>query len=281
MENSLSNRALLVSVKISQWSGRKQDAIATNTVSAKHNTSLNAGSYTKKLLPKAKELETVNALAQNARKYFHENTLPWMHDGTRIISAKNHFNFAAEIRKLKSEYETAVEKLSDAYPDLKVNAKNQLGNLYDVNEYPQTIGDRYSFEIIYMPLPDVKDFRTEISDTEKQEFIAQVELTANNAMRDAWSRLHEVVKNAAEKLSKPDAIFRDSLIDNITKIVNTLPLLVISDDKNLENATNEVKQIVSKLRTDNLRANKTDREKAASDLSKIEKSLGAFMGCAK
>lgn len=279
--NGLSRRALLVAVNISAWTGRKLDKKATATANETHHAESSAGSYHKKLLPQAAELAKVAAIASNARAYFHANTLPWMADGTRIISAKNYLNFASEIRKIKSEYESAVSEFSAAYPKLKQDAEKTLGDLYNPNEYPDFISDRFSFEVNYLPLPDVSDFRIEVSEAEKAEFSRKMREIESAAMRDAWSRLHSVIKNAAEKLSKPDAVFRDSLIDNISEMANILPMLNITEDSQLEKVSSDVKALVSKLIPETIRANPSERQDAASKLAALERNLSAYVGVKK
>jgi hypothetical protein len=276
--SGLSQRALLVAVNISQWAGRKLDRKATETVNSTYKTSNIAGQYTKKLLPGANELEAVNQVAGQARKYFYEQTLPWMSDGTRIISAKNYLKFVSEMRKLKSDFEAKVKDFESAYPRLKANAAQSLGDLYNATEYPDTISDRFHLEVSYLPMPDAKDFRVEISEAEKREFQRKMRQVESEAMRDVWTRLHTVVKAAALKLSTKDAIFRDSLIENITEMTALLPMLNIANDSKLDAAAKEIDDLVSKLSPDTLRVNQDERDKASKALSDIESRMGAFMG---
>jgi hypothetical protein len=161
---------------------------------------------------------------------------------------------------------------------LKVEAKKRLGDLYDPDDYPADIEDRFKFEVSYLPLPDAKDFRVAISEAEKREFQRKMREVESKAMTDAWSRLHSVVKTAAEKLSNPDAIFRDSLLANISEMTSILPMLNISNDSKLEEARREVESLVSKLSSDTLRENQGERAKASKRLADIESRMGAFMG---
>lgn len=277
LESGLSRRALLVAVNISSWAGRKLDRQATNSANTIHKASASAGSYHKKLLPESKELAKISAISSAARSYFYENSLPWLCDGTRIISAKNYLNFAKEIVKIKSEYEKAVSEFIAVYPQLKKDAESKLGELYKLNEYPDSIADKFSFEINYLPMPDVSDFRIDVSETEKNEFKRKILEVEHVAMRDAWSRIHSVIKNAAEKLAS-GAMFRDSLIENITEMTAILPMLNISDSDDMNQAMQEINSVVSKIIPGTLRENKHERQDAAAKLAEIEKSLSAYIG---
>lgn len=279
--SGLSQRALLVSVNVSSWAARKLDKRATETVNVQHKTSSVAGQYTKKLLPAAKELEAVNQVVSQARKFFYEQTLPWMSDGTRIISAKNYLKFVSEMRKLKSDFESRVKDFAAAYPRLKQNAAAALGDLYDAAEYPEDIEARFSFDVSYFPMPDAKDFRIEISEAEKREFQRKMQAVESEAMRDVWTRLHGVVKTAAEKLGTKDAIFRDSLIENISEMTALLPMLNVSNDSKLDDAAREIEALVSKLAPETLRVNQNERDKASKALADIESKMSAFISPSK
>lgn len=281
--SGLSQRALLVAVNISQWTGRRLDRKATDAVNDANKAESTAGAYHKRLLPGASELQSVQTIASQARKYYYENTLPWLADGTRIISSKNYLNFTAEMRKIKGQFETAVKDFSKAYPKLKTEAARALGDLYNSEEYPDSrdIGDKFSIEVSYLPIPDIKDFRVEVSEAEKRDFQRKMKAVESAAMRECWQRLATVVKTAADRLSSPDSIFRDSLIQNIQDVASILPTLAVSDDANLEATRLEVESIVSKLSPDTLRVNAGERTKAGKALADIEARMGAFMGAAK
>lgn len=279
-ESSLSTRALLVHINISQWAGRRTDKQATETVIKEHKTNLSAGSYNKRLLPNATELEAIATIASSIRKYFYEQTLPWMTDGSRIISAKNQMKFATEIRKMISEFETAVIDFESAYPRLQAAAQKTLGGLYNNGEYPShaTIKNKFKIEVNYMPLPDVKDFRVEVSEAEKKAFVDKIKETESAAMHEVWNRLHTVVKAAAEKLAEPDAIFRESLLENVRSMCDMLPALNVSDDEKLNQAKKDIEKLISGYSSNSLREDKSKRADAAKKLKSVTDKMGAFMG---
>lgn len=278
--SALSQRALLVHINISQWTGRRADKQATDTVIKAHKTDSTAGGYTKRLLPGAKELEAVATIASQIRTYFYEQTLPWMTDGSRIISAKNHLKFAAEIRKMIAGFDSAVLDFEAAYPRLQAQAQKTLGGLYKGDEYPtpSEIKQKFKCEVSYLPLPDVKDFRVEVSESEKRAFVEKMKETESNAMRSVWERLHTVTRAAAEKLGAPDAIFRDSLLDNVKELCEMLPALNVSDDAKLDAAKKDIEKLINGYSPDALRADKSKRKDAAKKLKDVTDKMGAFMG---
>ncbi len=237
----LSQKAMLIYLSISVWTGRKNDKKATGAVESQFDAQHGSVNATKALLPKAKELSRVKALATRIRKHWALNTLPWMNDGARIISSQHYMDYMREYGKLKTDFENAVAEFIAAYPDLKDAARTELGELYNDFEYPTAtrLKSAFGVEINLDPIPDVGDFRT---------------------------------------LAQPDAIFRDSLIDNITKMCAILPRLNVLDDPALETMRTELESYVSKLSPDVCRDNANERVNAVAKLNEITDKMGVFMG---
>ena len=172
----LANKALIVSLKISQWGARKFDRNATTTVESSFATSGKVGNYTKKLLPGAKELEDIQRLSNNLRTFFHEQSLPWLSDGSRILSSKNYLDFTAQFRVKKQEFEQAVSQFLLQYPVLRERSKILLGSLFKETDYPseQYLKKAFACKIAFMPVPNIDDFRVQILDEEKEVFLSKM-----------------------------------------------------------------------------------------------------------
>ncbi len=256
------------------------DKTATNTVATQHATNGHAGNFTKKLLPGSKELERVSLLAGHIRKYFYQETLPWFSDGARIIKAESYLQFMAEFGKMKSDFDSAVCAFLSAYPYLQAHAQNSLGSLYCPTEYPDVsiLNQKFQCEVHISPLPDARDFRVDVSEDVKRALIERNESVQREAMAECWARLYEVVQKAAERLATPDAIFKDSLLENVSEMCSILPRLNITDDATLEAKRMEVEATIASMSPEKLRDSATDRQDAAARLAEITKSMGAYMG---
>lgn len=277
---SLENKALIVSLSVSQWTGRKTDRKATATVAAAHNTKGGAGNYTKKLLPGAAELQRIGEIVSKIRAFHYQETLPWMSDGSRILAASNYMHYTAGYRKLRDEFSRAVEDFIAVYPTLQAAAMQSLGSLYSPADYPSPnrLRECFSISADFFPVPAASDFRVTILEEEKAALTENIRKAESAAMRDCWERLHGVVKTAAQKLAQPDAIFRDSLIENISEICGMLPRLNYSDDPALETMRKDVEKLVAGLKPDTLRAHAPSRQDAATALNDITAKMAAFMG---
>lgn len=280
MSSTLSNKALLVVLNISQWTGRRHDRQATETVENAHKSERNVGNYTKKLLPGAKELEEIQRLSSYLRQFFYQETLPWYTDGSRILSSKNYLDFTQAFKKKKSEFDEAVKNFLEVYPVLKEEARAKLGDLYRDSEYPSQIYLKAAFscEISFLPIPDIQDFRVDILEDERHAFERRMKETESNALKEIWNRLHDTVFNAAQRLQRPEARLRESLVENIKQVCLVLPKLNFADDPKLEQMRQEVEKVVASIDISDCKDSISTRQQAAQDLESVMNKMYAFMG---
>ena len=277
---SISNKALIVNLRISQWTGRKLDRKATSSVEQNFTTDGKVGNYTKKLLPNCRELDAVSRQVSVMRNFFYEQTLPWYSDGSRIISSKAYLDFVNEFSKLRGKYEQAVAAFLSNYPRLRSNAAASLGALFNAADYPEVeyLSKAFACEIAFFPVPDVSDFRTEVLDSEKEVFLKAIRETEAAATRECWTRLHKVISKATERLGQPEAIFRDSLIENITDLCALLPKLNVMEDSSLETMRQEVERAVRSTSAAQCRASESARKKTADSLNDIMSRMSGLVG---
>lgn len=280
MQNQNNRPALLVAVNISQWIGRKTDKRANRSVQDAFNIQSGNGNYTKKLLPDSKELRAISSIAGAIREFTNRETLPWMADGTRILSSQNYMEFCRVFNGKKLQFEKVVSEFLLVYPAQKTLAESKLGGLYCASDYPDLdkLAKSFQCDATFLPMPEVSDFRIDLSDLEKQKFEKRMLETRDKAMLDCWSRLHEVVKTAAEKLSDPEAKFQDSLINNILETCKLLTKLNFTGDAALEAERVKIEQLANGISPDLLRVNSTDRNSAATQLAELTAKMAGIMG---
>lgn len=279
----LSDKALLVRLGISQWTARKFDKKATEQVASANNAAVQSGRYNKSLLPMNDFLTSVHQKSTLIRKKYYANTLPWGIDGTQILPSANYLSFMTEFRKEKYEWQMVVNSFLTEYLRLKTHARVSLNTLYNEADYPSQdeVASKFNMDLQVMPVPD-GDFRVDIAEEELTRITADVERrvidASQNAMKEAWTRLHERVRHMAEKLDDPKAVFRDTLVENTREICSVLTRLNFTDDPNLEAMRQEVEQSLTKHHPDALRNDPDLRRDKAAEAKAIMAKMGAFMG---
>jgi hypothetical protein len=285
----LTERALLVSLSISEWRGRRLDREVTATVAREHGADETAGCYTKALVPKS-YLAQIAHVRTKARTLHHELTLPWCDEGFRILPVDLHLRYMESFRGLRTDFHGAVSKFLGAYDDAKAAARVSLGTLFNEDDYPSLseLGSAFSIEVRPQPLPAGHDWRIDLPGDTVERIRLDLETRLEEAQRlataDLYHRLSSVVSHMADTLSIPDKIFRDSLVTNVRELCDVLPSLNIANDPALADLTADIEDRLASLSPTALRNEPSTRESAALDaaalLESITERLSSYTGIA-
>jgi hypothetical protein len=279
----LNDRALLVSLGVSEWTAKKLDKRVTKQVATDNRASSKAGRYNKSLFPMNDLLENVHGKTRVIRAELTKNTLPWGIDGTRILPSKNYLQFMTQFRREKGEWQTLVREFLDNYDALVDESKRWLGDMYEANDYPpvDAVAKKFKMDMAVLPVP-TNDFRVELADDEiariQEDLEARMATVQQEAMADCWHRLHKHVEHIATKMADPAAIFRDSMIDNARETCDLLTRLNVSDDPHLEDMRQQVEAKLLSHHPDVLRTDLDLRADAAAEARKIMDAMSVFMG---
>jgi len=163
-------------------------------------------------------------------------------------------------------------------------ARIALNGLYSAKDYPsvESLKTRYAFGWRILPIPAAGDFRVSLNNAEEAAIRAQIEADMQASLSDAtgdlYARLKKAVDAVAERLGSPNAIFRDTLIQNVSDLVDLIPKLNLNNDATLEELRIEVKGALAGLDAQALRDDKAHREDVAAKADAIAAKLGGFMG---
>lgn len=285
IETAIHTRALLASLTVSTWTARKYDRGITAKVNADHHASADAGRYNKMLLPgDAKAYKDLISLANSIRVAHYGHTLAWSDEGWRLLPTANYMQYTQWFRERSRAFDDALDTFESMYPTLRANAQAKLNGMFDANDYPSTadVRKRFAIGVQYAPVPAIGDIRVELASDQviaiEESIAARVESATRIAMQDAWTRLHDCVSHIAERLSDPEAIFRDSLINNAREVCDSLKRFNITDDPDLEAMRVRVERELAAFSPDMLRVNKGARQSAANKAMEIFDQMNGLYG---
>lgn len=269
---------MIVSVNISQWTGRKFDRKVTSEVNNSHGTK-DAGRFNKILVSRDK-LSPIAKAAGLIRRFHYENTLPWGDNGDRVLPASNYFNYTQGLRPLKDDFEQLSNEFVNHYADSIQQAKVELHGMFDERDYPSSadISGRFGIKVAFQPMPDVDDFRLSLtSDSEldrlRQEIGATIADRHAQAVGDLLKRAKEamsMVVGAVTRQSKNNkARFHGSLMDNIQKIAELIPSLNYTNDPQIEKLRKSLLKMVTD--PDTLKNDPTLRSKYLQRAKQLDK----------
>lgn len=228
---SLQDKAILVRLNISTWSARKTDNKASiDIVTSKSNVE-DSGRFIKNLLPDNEFMKEVIKHSNDARNYFKSITLDW--DGsTRLLPVDKLDDWNKRINVIKSKWAKAVKALENNYTQSIEEAERDLGELFDPNDYPINIEDKFVFNVDYLTVPN-SDFRFEASKEVVDELRQSIENTVQTKTNDM---VKEVLYKFASNISVlVDALTRDKGRIHTSLFINLKQLTDIAGSFNLFN----------------------------------------------
>lgn len=274
---TLSEKAMLVTLTIGMFAPRKTDRRVTTETNAAHNTDNRAGRYIKNLLPE-ESIQPISKLAGEIRAYNLSNTLPWLNDGTRMLPASKFMDYSAQFRMFRARWQSAVDRFATDYSAYVEKAREILNGMFNADDYPPVDDVRRKFILrtTTLPLPDCEDFRVGLVNGEiaelQAEMASRLEEVRGEARRELHSRMMEPVARMAERLSKSDAVFRDTLVENIREIVSLVPDLNIDNDPALTALSDAARELIVDPQTlrDNPKFRSAMSDKAAALLERMK-----------
>mgnify|MGYP003665718432 FL=1 len=163
----------------------------------------------------------------------------------------------------KRAFEDSVSALTVRLPDLIERRREQLNGMFRESDYAfiDGIEDRYSFKRLVLPVPVGGNFIADLVDSEIEAIKADIEdsnkALLDSAMQDSFSKLHKAVKHIADCLdgytvervrkaggkwkNEPSRRLYDSMISNLSDLVEVLPALNLTNDVKLDGLINEIK----------------------------------------
>ncbi len=262
----LTRDAMLVSLRISAWSGRLYDREASDHVAAHHDASSSAGRYNKRLLPKA-ALAALNVTMSETRTEHYAQSLPWDDKGSRLLTVDNYEHYTGIMDALRERLVRQRARFIEDFDDYVEQARLDLGKLFRIEDYPSKdqLRDRFSIRYRITPVPDADHFIAGLAsdDTErvKRDIERHIEEQLHDAVGDLYRRLAEAVERVSERLTEDDngkpLVFRDTMISNIRDLVDVVPRLNIFGDHRLAGLCEQVKDRIAGVEPDSLRPSRT------------------------
>lgn len=280
MNNSIASSAVLIDLNISVWTARKLDKNVSKEIDITKRTTTSAGNYNKHILAGAEELERITKLATEIRDWHTRQTLPWSDAGTRLLPMANFFEYKDQMAEYEEVFKERVDSFIKNYPNIITVMAFRLGNLFDRNDYPDAdiIANRFKLKYTIMPVPEVGDFRIDVEQGMKekleQEYKNAYDERVNNAMNDAWSRLHQTMARMVERLSGDDKkIFRNSLVDNALELTGLLTKLNVTKDPKLEQARIGLEKSLMGISPEDLRQHADLRQDVLARVNSIMENI--------
>lgn len=280
--NILQKKAMIVNFTAKQFTGRKKDKAAAQTVSDSYGNAEGTGNYIKQSIAK----EHLAAIVKNInefRTFLYSRTLPWTHKGDLLLSTELYQKVMEKERELSTKHNELVQDFLNNYGSYVVSAKLKLNGLFNQADYPapSQIENKFSWSVNFTPVPAGNDFRVELAQSEVDSITKDIEtrnqIAIKQANQELWNRIYSAVKALSEKMHEKKTvqgqdvtpIFRNSIIGNIKELVELLPGLNILNDPALETARQDLEKDLAGIEPEELRESSGSRQEVAEKADEI------------
>jgi hypothetical protein len=259
----------------------EQKAQAADTFGAE-GPFLSAG---KKLLDtRDARYRTVTAVRTQAIAYWKSVSLPYPEPGLRLIPHAGVSPFAERMELHREQLRQAVRVLEASLPELRAQARERLGRLYNPADYPDSLTGEFdlSWEFPSVEPPDyLRQLAPELYERECQRVRGRFEEAVALAEQTFLEEFAKLVTHLTERLSGDDdgqpKVFRDSAVDNLRGFFDRFRQLNVRSNDQLDQLVQQTQDILAGNPARALREHDTLRERVARRLTGVQAALDGML----
>lgn len=243
-------------------------------------------SAAKKLLDTSHpSFRAVTAVKNCITSYWKTVTLPFPEAGIRLIRQDKLDIFDHQLQDMREQLHSAVEKLERALPQLQQTARDRLGSLYNMADYPDNLDGLFAVEWSFPSVqpPDyLLQLNPELYEKEHRRMQARFEEAVTLAEQAFAEEFGKLIGHITERLSDtgPDGqpkIFRDSAVQNLRDFFDRFRQLNVRSNPELDRLVDSAQQAIGGVRPQALRDDQALRRRIAGELSSVAKSLDGLV----
>ena len=289
---SIADRAMLVTLRRGIFSATKEDKAMTQEIASSHNTSTQDVKVIKALFDQ-KSYQPVQRIYNEIYIYHRENTLPWLDDGPRLITAACYLPYTQEIAAKTARLEAAALAFADDLDSIIDEARQRLNGAFKDSDYPSRdeVLRRTYASVRFRFIADTSDARIQIGDEERARLIVTAKAEAQEALALARTDLLERIKTVTAKMAntlrdytprqgdtRAQGTFKDTLVTNVRDLVNLLPALNLADDPDITRFADRLREDLCYAEPDDLRTDSLVRERIQRSAESILADMVGYTG---
>ncbi len=277
----LQEKAVIVRFNTSAWTAKIKDKKISKEIEDTHNAH-DAGEYVKQCIARD-AVRTYQGVINEARAYHYSVTLPWSDNGDRLLPVAMLQTYKAKMKEYEDLWNETVDRFETVYPSLIEEARQRLNGMFNPDDYPAPyrIRGKFDFNVKYYPVPSSSDFRVNLNLEEveslKAELSRETDRQKNEAIKALWEKIYYPMARMVERLSKPGAVFRDSLIGNVQEVLTVIDALNFEEDPAITNVKSRIQEMLYYVMPEDLRKDRLLRDsianKAMSELRTIGREI--------
>ncbi|MFO1045227.1 MAG: hypothetical protein U0941_25910 [Planctomycetaceae bacterium] len=219
----------------------------------------------------------VTAIRGAIQNYWRGVSVPYPEPGLRLIRQDRIATFDQQMHDYQDDLREAVEDLQQEYGEIREAAKQRLGELYCVSDYPDSLTDLFAVEWDFPSVepPDyLRQLSPEIYEQERARITARFDEAVRLAEEAFTSELARLVSHLTERLAGTEdgqpKVFRDTAVTRLQEFFTKFQSLSIHSDVELDRLVELAQSILSGVRPQALRETSNLRQHVATQLSVVQ-----------
>ena len=228
--------------------------------------------------------KAVTAVRSQAVSYWKGISLPFPEPGIRLIPQGSIDEFNERMSCFRDELDEAVLQLNEHYDELRHAARERLGDLFDLSDYPTTLVGMFAIEHDFPsvePPPYLRQLSPELYQQECQRVQSRFDEAVQLAEQAFIEELARLVDHLSERLSgsadgKPK-VFRDSAVTNMAEFFERFRGLNVRSNEQLDELVGNAQRVVRGVEPQQLRDSQTLRQTISSQMAAVQAGLDQLL----
>ncbi len=228
--------------------------------------------------------KAVTSVRSRAVSYWKTVSLPYPEPGLRLIKRETIGDFDSQMEVFRDELAVAVSELDLHFAEMCEAARDRLGDLFDVSDYPATLVDEFAITHDFPavePPNYLRQLNPEVYEQEcrrvQSRFVEAVEL-AEQAFLEELAKLveHLTERIAGQEDGKPK-VFRDTAVTNLNEFFDRFRSLNIGSNEQLDQLVSQAQAAVSGVGPQELRTNEQLRQSVSTRMASVQAGLDQLL----
>jgi hypothetical protein len=226
----------------------------------------------------------LTAVRTRLGNYWRGTTLPYTEPGVRLIRQSDIEAFVHALEGFRDELIEAESDLNAVYGQVKEDARQRLGRLYDPADYPAEVRGLFSVEWDFPavePPAYLMRLNPELYQQEQERVSRRFEEAVTLAEQAFAGEFAKLLAHLAERLGGQEdgrpKVFRDSAVTNLAEFFARFRHLNVRSSLELDQLVAKAQQLVQGVTPQALRDNTGLRQVVAAEMSRVRESLEAFL----
>jgi hypothetical protein len=287
-KNKVSEMSVLVDVTVGAWNNTVTDEKATEAAIDQMKANNKAGKFRKNRIAQD-AMSSLGQLNHKVRNTVKKYTVDWEPEGKRggfrLLPTALFDKCTEELRKVVQEREDAKQVLYERWPELLEAAEVNLGEMFHPEEYPtaEEVRDAWYYHIDFQPVPNISTVVLDLHESAMEEIKTSMETQMSekekNLVFSVGTRLYGVLNKMLERLSSdrnPSEKSCHAMVRDINDLVDILPALNITGDKEIASLAKDVAAKLAKLDPGQIKEDPAFRATKAEETKAILDRMGAY-----